>query len=197
MAALNAGDEKTNVRGKGGARGAGSGKGVGNGEIKKYNTSASDFWTPQYLYDKLNDRFGPFDIDICASDENTKCERYYTIEDDALKQSWDGVCWCNPPYAVPTAKSIRGIVDVYIKKGLEEINNNEKCTRICFLIPCKTDVKYFHNFIFPNATELVFVKGRPNFAGPHSCNKASGCRTAICAVIFEKGKLGTQKYSTL
>ena len=66
-------------------------EGVEKGEIKKYNTSASDFWTPQYLYDKLNDRFGPFDIDICASDENTKCERYYTIDDDALKQSWDGL----------------------------------------------------------------------------------------------------------
>ena len=166
-------------------------------ETKQYNTAESDFRTPKTLFNKLNEKFGPFTIDLCASSENAKCEKYYTKEDDSLKQPWNGVCWINPPYAVPTAKRVKGIVDEYIKKGLKEIKENPECKRICFLIPCKTDVKYFHEYIFPNATEIIFISGRPNFEGPHSNSKASGCRTAICAVVFDKENLGKLKYSIM
>ena len=162
-----------------------------------YNTAADDFRTPNSLYEKLKNKYGPFDIDLCASKENTKCDKYYTKEDDCLKKEWNGICWCNPPYAVPTKKRVKGIVDIFIKKGLEEIENNPKCKKICYLIPCKPDVAYYHDLIFPNATEIIFIKGRPNFGGPHSCSKASGCRTPIAAIIFEKDKMGENKYSTM
>jgi len=149
-----------------------------------YNTSESDFTTPQSLFEKLESKFGKFTLDVCASKENTKCKTFYTEKDNCLEKSWDGHVWCNPPYAVKVGKRIKGIVDVFIKKGLQEIRNNTKCEGICFLIPSKTDVKYFHDLIFSNKVEIVFIKGRPNFSGEHSCSKASGCRTPICAVYF-------------
>ena len=62
-------------------------------------SSASDEWaTPQELFDKLNDEFN-FTIDVCASKENAKVNRFFTKEQDGLKQDWTGeTVWCNPPY---------------------------------------------------------------------------------------------------
>jgi phage N-6-adenine-methyltransferase len=54
---------------------------------------------PEHFAD-FQRRFGPFTLDVAASAENTKCERFYTIEDDGLAQSWAGErVWCNPPYS--------------------------------------------------------------------------------------------------
>lgn len=61
-------------------------------------SSKTDLWsTPQDLFDKYNAIYH-FDTDVCALPENAKCENYFTPEVDGLKQTWVGVCWCNPPY---------------------------------------------------------------------------------------------------
>lgn len=61
-------------------------------------SSKSEMWeTPQAFFDDLNNLF-QFTLDACATPENAKCERYFTPEMDGLKQDWDGVVWCNPPY---------------------------------------------------------------------------------------------------
>lgn len=53
-------------------------------------SSNSDEWaTPQEIFDSLNAEFH-FTLDAAATAENHKCERYYTAEQDALKQSWGG-----------------------------------------------------------------------------------------------------------
>lgn len=51
--------------------------------------------TPQDFFDTLNAEF-VFDTDVCASAGNTKCEKFYSIEDDGLSQSWHEKCWMNP-----------------------------------------------------------------------------------------------------
>ena len=61
-------------------------------------TSNTDEWaTPQDFFDKLNAEFH-FDLDVCATKENAKCKRYFTKEQNGLKQEWKGICWMNPPY---------------------------------------------------------------------------------------------------
>ena len=50
----------------------------------------SDEWeTPQSFFDEINKEFN-FDLDPCATEENHKCDRYYTINDDGLTQNWGG-----------------------------------------------------------------------------------------------------------
>lgn len=54
-------------------------------------SSASDEWeTPQALFDALDTEFH-FDLDVCANEDNKKCERFFSKEDDGLSKKWGGV----------------------------------------------------------------------------------------------------------
>ncbi len=62
-------------------------------------SSKTDQWsTPQDFFDELNKQFN-FTLDPCADKKNAKCKKFFTKEQDGLKQSWDNeVVFCNPPY---------------------------------------------------------------------------------------------------
>lgn len=61
------------------------------GITKGLFSSNTDNWaTPQWLFDELNKTFH-FTIDVCASEENHKCDKYFTKETDGLEQDWGGV----------------------------------------------------------------------------------------------------------
>lgn len=113
----------------------------------------SDEWgTPQDFYDLLNFEYH-FDLDPCASDDNHKCDKYFTIEDDGLKQDWSGHrVFVNPPYSK---------LKDWVKKCAEEA---EKGTFICMLIPARTDTKAFHEYIYSNElADYELLKGRLKF----------------------------------
>ena len=72
-----------------------------------FSTGKTEWATPQDFFDKLNEEFH-FDLDPCATDENHKCDTYFTQEQDGLKQDWDGyTVFCNPPY---------GFINTYMGK---------------------------------------------------------------------------------
>lgn len=49
---------------------------------------------------EFSDRHGPFTLDVAAAVHNTKCDRYFTREQDGTAQDWAGErVWCNPPYS--------------------------------------------------------------------------------------------------
>lgn len=108
--------------------------------------------TPQKFFDELNAEFG-FTLDPCADDYNHKCDRYFTEEQDGLKQDWRGqIVYCNPPYGKQIA--------AWVRKCYEE--SQKPNTVVVMLIPARTDTKYFHDYIYHKA-ELRFVKGRLHF----------------------------------
>ena len=61
-----------------------------------YSSNKHTWETPQDFFDKLNTLFN-FTLDACAEDGTAKVDKYYTEEDNALIQKWDGIVWCNPP----------------------------------------------------------------------------------------------------
>lgn len=51
----------------------------------------SDEWaTPQKVFDELNAEFH-FDLDPCATENNAKCERYFTKAENGITKNWGGV----------------------------------------------------------------------------------------------------------
>ena len=117
-------------------------------------SSQTDLWeTPQEFFDKLNAEFG-FTLDPCATHENAKCDKYFTIKEDGLKQNWQGeTVFCNPPYG-------RAIKD-WVKKCYEE--SRKENTTVVMLIPARTDTSYFHDYIYNKAKEIRFIRGRLKF----------------------------------
>lgn len=119
-------------------------------------SSATNEWaTPQEFFDELNEEFN-FTLDPCATPQNAKCKKFYTIKEDGLKQNWQGeTVFCNPPYG-------RSIKD-WVRKCYEE--SKKPNTIVVMLIPARTDTAYFHDYIYGLAKEIKFLRGRLKFGG--------------------------------
>ncbi len=117
-----------------------------------FSSKSNEWTTPQHLFDELNQEFN-FTLDPCATEENAKCSKHFTIEDDGLSKDWSNdVVFMNPPYGREIKK--------WIKKAYEESLNG--ATVVC-LIPARTDTMYWHDFIFDKADDIRFLKGRLKF----------------------------------
>lgn len=111
-------------------------------------SSASDRWaTPGELYVALNAEFR-FDFDPCPLDG----------EGDGLAPlfcRWRGKrVFCNPPYGP-------GVGD-WLQRGFE-------ADLAVFLLPARTDTRWFHDVVLPKADEIRFIKGRLKFGGAKNC----------------------------
>lgn len=119
-----------------------------------YSSKANEWSTPQAFFDELNKEFN-FTLDPCATSENAKCTKYFTVEDDGLKQDWSkDIVFMNPPYGREIKR--------WINKAYEE---SQKGATIVCLIPPRTDTSYWHNYIFGKADDIRFIKGCLKFGG--------------------------------
>ncbi len=114
-------------------------------------SSKTDQWsTPQDLFNELNSEFS-FDLDPCATDENAKCSKYFTVDDDGLSKFWgDSTVFMNPPYGRE------------IKKWMEKAYNASLygATVVC-LIPSRTDTRWWHDYAMKG--DIRFLRGRLKF----------------------------------
>ena len=107
-------------------------------------SSASDRWeTPAAVRDSLYKEFG-LNFDPCPLDG----------DGDGLSHlycKWSGKrVFCNPPYGP-------GIRD-WLIRGLEA-----DCA--VFLLPARTDTRWFHDIVLPHAVGIRFIRGRLKFGG--------------------------------
>ena len=116
-----------------------------------FSSETNEWHTPQYLFDDLNAEFG-FQTDLAATKENAKCQKFFTVEDDSLKQEWQGVCFLNPPYG----RAIRH----FIQKAYEA---SQKGATVVCLVPARTDTSYWHDFVIGGGAEVRFIRGRIKF----------------------------------
>jgi len=122
-------------------------------QVVMFSSKTGEWATPQEFFDKLNWRFGEFDLDPCADPSNTKCANFFTEAEDGLSKCWEGfTSFINPPYG-------RGM-DRWIQKAYQESRKED--TRVVMLIPARTDTKYWHQYVM-KADEVYFVKGRLKF----------------------------------
>ena len=119
-----------------------------------YSSKTNEWSTPQDFFDELDKEFN-FTLDPCATSENAKCNKYFTVEDDGLKQDWSkDVVFMNPPYGRE--------IKYWVQKAYEE--SLKGATVVC-LIPARTDTAYWHDYIFGKADDIRFIKGRLKFGG--------------------------------
>ena len=123
--------------------------------------------TPQEFFDELDKEF-KFNLDVCATAENAKCKRFFSPEDDGLKQKWFGVCWMNPPYGRQ------------IKYWMEKAYKSD--AKVVCLVPARTDTVWWHNYAM-KADDIRFIKGRLKFG-----NSKNSAPFPSAIVIFNGSK---------
>ena len=143
--------------------------------IKKseFKTSSSQEWgTPWDLFNNLDEEFH-FTVDVCASACNTKCEKYYDIEQDGLVQDWTGeIVWCNPPFQ-------QEAIIKWLKKAKES-----KCTSV-FLLPARTETGWFYEYALKG--EIRFIYRPIRFLLPNGEPSSGRGLFGSMIVIFRKG----------
>lgn len=105
-----------------------------------FSSQTTEWATPQDVYDKLNAEF-QFDWDPCPLGGDTDGTA-------PLFARWDNRrVFCNPPY-----DDIRS----FLERGRE-------ARLAVFLVPARTDTRWFHEIVLPYASEIRFIRGRLKF----------------------------------
>lgn len=132
-----------------------------------------DNWeTPQWLFEELNAEFN-FDFDLCATKENSKCERFFSdyLNGEFYKHEWTGMlhtvfvgpyatreysnelwqrypnltCFMNPPYSDP-------------KPFLEKAWEDSKYCKIVVLAPNTIKTCRYMDILDENEGKSTFRK---------------------------------------
>lgn len=135
----------------------------------------------------LHERFR-FTIDAAASATNAKLERFWTVEDDALAQSWAGErVWCNPPYSDLESWTAKANLEYWLRP--------RRCEVVVMLLPAnrteqgwwQRQIEPFRDGRYHELTDLTieFLPGRMRFdrpgavIGPKGDRPPFGCCLAI------------------
>lgn len=124
-----------------------------------------------------------FTLDVAASPENAKCERFFTAEQDGLRQSWAGeTVWCNPPYSS---------IAPWVAKAWRDY---ESTRGIVMLLPAnRTEQKWWQLLVEPrrdrpgSPLRVQFLPGRLRFIHPGALAVGPNERPPFgcCLLIWE------------
>lgn len=94
--------------------------------------------TPLDLFDWLARQFGPFDLDVAATDENALCSRFYTRRDNGLAQPWHGRAFMNPPFGET--------IGSWVGRARQSVATGEADLVACVL-PARVDAAWWHEHV--------------------------------------------------
>ena len=121
---------------------------------------------------------GRFDLDPCAPVIRPwpTANHHYTIEDDGLSQPWNGRVWLNPPYGQ------------FTDTWLEALALHGRGTALVF---ARTETETWHNWVWPRARAILFLRGRLYFhhVSGQRAKHNSGAPSALIAYGDEDARL--------
>lgn len=122
--------------------------------INRHN-SEQEVSTPWPFITACDNRFGKITFDLAASKSNAKASRFYSKEDDSLKQDWyalNGLLWLNPEY---------NDITTWARKCAAEMRMG---ARILMLTPASISTNWFAEHVYGNAY-VISLTGRLRFEG--------------------------------
>jgi hypothetical protein len=106
-----------------------------------------DWATPPDVFEEIERRWGPFDLDPCATPASAKAPFFYVLPfcyPDIPRTRWDGLLWpwqgrvfMNPPYG----REICG----WVRKAYDEAHRPG--TVVVGLLPARTCTDWFHRWV--------------------------------------------------
>ncbi len=111
-----------------------------------------NYGTPPSLYARACMKYDIYpSLDVCATQENAKCKKFFTEKQDSLMYDWKETFFMNPPYS-KVDKFMKKAYYQHLKHGIDGL----------ILVFAKTDTKWWHSFVEDKA-EIHFIKGRIKF----------------------------------
>jgi ParB family chromosome partitioning protein len=120
-------------------------------------TGENEWYTPPQFIELARQALGGIDLDPASSDraqEMVLAERYFTKDDDGLRQEWNGRVWLNPPYS-------KDLLPHFVEKLVEEVSSG-RTTAAIMLTHNYTDTEWFHR-AESLAEAICFTRGRIAF----------------------------------
>lgn len=129
---------------------------------------------------ELNQRHGPFTLDVAAAEHNTKCARYFDVDANGLEQDWSGErVWCNPPYSD---------IAPWVRKAWASW---AAALGIAMLLPAtRTEQPWWQTMVEPfrdrvdSPLRTEFLPGRMHFLRPGQTAIATGERPPFGCVLL-------------
>lgn len=124
-----------------------------------------DFRTPQYLFEWINDTYGPINYDAACEDGVNNLAPPLRLEE---KWPPGSIVYSNPPYDQTSLKN-------WIEKGHLHAQNGGQHI---ILMPNKLCQVFMYKLL-PKIDEIIFLGGRVNFISEHSVKKGASMTGSI------------------
>ena len=122
-----------------------------------HNSGNNEWYTPEMIIEAARTVLGRIELDPASceyANRTVKAEKYYSIENDGLKQDWKGRVWMNPPYAAK-------LIPLFCEKLKEYLKNGDVSEAI-ILVNNATETQWF-NTLIATASAIIFPRGRVRY----------------------------------
>ena len=135
-------------------------------ETKKHvhvarNSGKNEWYTPPQFIESARLVMGSIDTDPASNpiaNATVKAARFFTKDEDGLKQKWDGSVWMNPPYAQPLMSQFAEAISDKFETGEIE--------QAIILVNNATETQWFQRMASV-ASAVCFPKSRVKFLDPN------------------------------
>ena len=137
-----------------------------NAEYKKltvhvgHNSGENEWYSPARFVEAARAAMGSIDCDPASSEmanKTVKAKKFFTKENDGLKQKWSGNVWMNPPYAQPLmGKFAAAVAEKFCADEIKQA---------CVLVNNATETEWF-GVMAKWAGAICFPSTRVKFLDP-------------------------------
>lgn len=130
-----------------------------------------EWLTPPWIIKSL----GSFSLDPCCPENMPWTTAYRMLTSGGLEERWDGLrVWLNPPFGKETGKWL-----------MKMATHGEGIA----LVFARTDTEMFFRWVWPWATGIMFLKGRPKFFTKDGKEAKGNSGGPICLIAYDaRGK---------
>jgi phage N-6-adenine-methyltransferase len=140
--------------------------------------------TPPDLFQALVQRFGPFDLDGAATQENRLCSRYLSRADGFAPWPTARRVFCNPDFSqiVP-----------FVQLGAEAIRRL-KVELVCFLLPAnRTEQQWWADYAVPvldgqRNGSVIYLAPRVAYVSPETGKPKTGVSFPSLVLVLSRWK---------